>query len=123
MASIKVDADVVPIPGAGVAAVLHHGTDPATAVAELSRVLRQADVLLLVREQGQITAERWRGGALQDTPPAGLLLSALPDALESLLLGNAPASALPGVVSSAGTGRLGAFKAMWRAARPGRAGS
>jgi hypothetical protein len=43
--------------------------------------------------------------------------------LESLLLGSAPATGLPGAVSSAGMGRIGAFKAMWRAARSGRAGS
>jgi hypothetical protein len=106
-----------------VAAVLRPGTDAAVAVADLSRVLRQAGVLLLVRQAGQITAERWRGGALQDTPPAGLLLSGLPDVLESLLLGSAPASALPGAVSSAGMGRIGAFKAMWRAARSRGTGS
>ncbi|HEX5533708.1 MAG TPA: hypothetical protein VFX33_08205 [Actinomycetales bacterium] len=117
------DADVVPVPGAGVAAVLLPGTDPAAAVADLSRVLRQAGVLLLVREQGQVRAERWRGGALQDTPPAGLLLSGLPDVLESLLLGGARATEYPGVVSSAGMGRIGAFKAMWRAARSRGTGS
>ena len=101
-AALRIDADVVPAAGVGSVVVLGPEADPATAVQILSRFLRRADVLLLVRSQGQVQAERWRGGVLHDSPAPGLLLAGLPSAVEDLLLSNAPASELDGAVSSVG---------------------
>jgi hypothetical protein len=110
--------------------VLHPHVDGAAAVQALSRVLGRADVLLLVKDEGQVVAERWRAGALQDAPSPGLLLSGLPAAVERLLLSNEPVSAEPGAMSSVGLPR-GRFRLVGsalaelvrRAIRPSRAGS
>jgi hypothetical protein len=129
-AALRLDVDAVPVEAAGVAAVLHPHVDGAAAVRALSRVLGRAEVLLLVRTEGQVVAERWRAGALQDAPAPGLLLSGLPGAVERLVLGDGPALAEPGAVSSADLPR-GRFRLVGsalaellrRAVKPARRGS
>jgi hypothetical protein len=86
-------------------------------VSQLSRVLRQADVLLLTRSEGQIQAERWRGGALQDAPAPGLLLSGLPDVVERVLLTDTPPLDVEGAVTSVGMPRSRVAGALWRLLR------
>lgn len=129
-AALRLDVDAVPVEGAGIVAVLHPNSDGRAAVQALSRVLGRADVLLLVRREGQVVAERWRAGALQDAPAAGLLLSGLPAAVERLVLSDEPASAEPGATSSVGLprGRLrllgsGLAELVRRAIRSSRSGS
>lgn len=69
------------------------------AAPRLSRVLgRRAPVLVLTRADGRLQAQRWQGGALADTPAAGLLAQSLPDAVTDLLVGSAHAADAPGAV-------------------------
>jgi hypothetical protein len=122
-AVMRLQADVVPAAGAGVAVVPQDPAAAADAAQDLSRTLRGADVLLLVRSGDHVTAERWRGGALQDAPAAGLLLSGLPEVVERLLLSGTSASSLPGAVSTAGLARGGRLGALWRLVRTARRSS
>ncbi len=69
------------------------------AAPRLSRVLgRRAPLLVLTRADGRLQAQRWKGGALLDTPAAGLLAQTLPDAVTDLLVGSGAAAAAPGAV-------------------------
>ncbi len=96
-AGLGVRGHVVPAGGA-CAVVLDPESDHATAVPRLSRVLGRAPVLLLLRTDGQIGAERWTRGALADAPPAGLLLASLPDVVSTLLVGVGDAAEAEGAV-------------------------
>jgi hypothetical protein len=69
------------------------------AAPRLSRVLgRRAPLLVLTRSDGRLQAQRWQGGALVDTPAAGLLAQSLPDAVTDLLVGSGEAADAPGAV-------------------------
>lgn len=69
------------------------------AAPRLSRVLgRRAPVLVLTRADGRLQAQRWQGGALADTPAAGLLAQSLPDAVTDLLVGSGDPAQVPGAV-------------------------
>lgn len=69
------------------------------AAPRLSRVLgRRAPVLVLTRADGRLQAQRWQGGALADTPAAGLLAQSLPDAVTDLLVGSGDPAQAPGAV-------------------------
>ncbi len=94
-AGLGVRGLVVPT-GAGCAVLLDG--DDATAVSRLSRVLGRAPLLLLVRTDGQVGAERWVRGSLASTPRAGLLLASLPDAVTDLLVGTGDTTAVHGAV-------------------------
>ncbi len=100
--------------------MLGPGADPTLPVQSLSRLLGQADVLLLRRQAGQIEVERWRANALQDAPAPGLVLSALPEQVERLLLTDTPPGELPGAVSTGSLGRGGRVGALWRLVRNAR---
>jgi hypothetical protein len=108
-ALVRIKATVVPLEDRGSAVVPHDGARAPAAAGRLSRVLGQADVLLLTRREGQVEAQRWRAGALADAPAPGLVLAGLPDAAERLLLGATPGS-LPGAISTRGLSRLAAAR-------------
>ncbi|MFP5345531.1 MAG: hypothetical protein ACLGIA_00655 [Actinomycetes bacterium] len=97
--------------------MLGPGADAALTVQSLSRLLGQADVLLLRRRAGQVEVERWRANALQDAPAPGLVLSALPEQVERLLLTDTAPAELPGAVSTAQLRRGGRVGALWRLVR------
>lgn len=114
----KVEVDAVPS-SVGAIAVLR---DPATGAAgaeAISRLLRTLPVILLERREGQISAGRWTGGERVADLPPGLVLSDAPSVLEELLLGDATAAEVPGVVSSVGMSRWQAMRAL-AAGRKGR---
>lgn len=109
---VRVPATVVPLEGAGAAVVPDDAAAGSDAAQRLSRVIGQADVMLFVRRGDHVDAERWRAGALAETPAAGMALACLPDAAEKLVL--APAGSadgeLPGAVSSRGLSRFAAAR-------------
>jgi hypothetical protein len=109
-ALVRVDATVVPLEGAGSAVVLDDPQTGEDAGQRLSRVLGQADVVLLTRREGQVTARGWRAGAITEAQAPGLVLFHLPDLAEKLLMG-APAGEQPGAVSSRGMSRMSAARA------------
>lgn len=96
-AGLGVRGHVVPAGGA-CAVVLDPTGDHTTAAPRISRVLGRAPVLLLLRTDGQVAAERWTRGALADAPAAGLLLASLPDVVSTLLVGAADAADAEGAV-------------------------
>ena len=115
-ALVDVDADIVPLGGAGSAVVPVAGADAGEATRRLSRVLGRAVVLALHYVDGQVSAERWQRGAVHDTPAPGLVVSAVPDAVERLLLTDVEPSAMEGAVTSVGLPRGEAARALRGAA-------
>ena len=104
-----VDVDAVPSP-VGALAVLRDPAAGLPAAGAVSRLLRQAPVVLLERRDGKITASQWVGGEHQKDLPAGLVLSGAPPVLEDLLLGELPVGEVDGVVSSVGLSRWKAMR-------------
>ncbi|MCC2335176.1 hypothetical protein [Cellulomonas wangsupingiae] len=104
-----VDVDAVPSP-VGALAVLRDPAAGLPAAGAVSRLLRQAPVVLLERRDGKITASQWVGGEHQKDLPAGLVLSGAPPVLEDLLLGELPVGEVEGVVSSVGLSRWKAMR-------------
>ncbi|GAB2683483.1 hypothetical protein [Thalassiella azotivora] len=117
--TIRVDGTAVPVGDAGVAVVLGRGVDPSVAARDLSRLLGRAELIVLWRDEHQVAAERWRGGALQDAPAPVLVLSALPDEVERLLLSTAPPDAEPGAVAVADVPRTAALRSAMALQRAG----
>ncbi|WP_276596315.1 hypothetical protein, partial [Cellulomonas fimi] len=107
----KVDVDVVPSSVGAIAVLRDPASGPAGAEA-ISKLLRTLPVILLERREGQISAGRWTGGARVADLPPGLVLSDAPEVLEDLLLGDAKVAEVPGVVSSVGTSRWQAMRAL-----------
>jgi hypothetical protein len=106
-AGLGLRGHVVPTPTGAVvvpdAALLAGSGEAGSALDEaaprLSRVLgRRAPLLVLTRADGRLEAQRWQGGALVDTPAAGLLAQTLPDAVTDLLVGSGRAADAPGAV-------------------------
>lgn len=114
----KVDVDAVPSSVGAIAVLRDPASGPAGAEA-ISRFLRTLPVILLERREGQISAGRWTGGVRVADLPPGLVLSDAPSVLEDLLLGDAAAADVPGVVSSVGMSRWQAMRAL-AAGRKGR---
>ncbi|MEH3076366.1 MAG: hypothetical protein PGN11_06750 [Quadrisphaera sp.] len=86
-------------------------------------MLRGLDVVLLLTEgeqgqEGQVTAQTWRGGQqVADGRPAGLLLATWPGDVLRLLLGSIEAADVSGAASSVGRSRWTAVRGMLRARR------
>ena len=112
----SVVADVVPVDGVGSVAVVAPGSAEASAQA-VSKLLRVADVLVLTTTQDAVAAQRWRGGARQEDPRAGLLLATWPDDVQRLLLGRLAPAEVAGTASSAGRSRWRALRSLARARR------
>lgn len=82
----------------------------ATEAAErLSRVLGRLELVLFVRQEDQVDAERWRSGAVAERPPAGMALSCLPEAAEHLVL-HGLSGQEAGAVSTRGMSRVSAAR-------------
>ena len=111
-ALVNIDADVVPLGAAGSAVVPVAGADAGEAGRRLSRVLGRADVLALHHAEGQVRAERWQRGTVRETPAPGLAMSAVPGAVERLLLTDVQPSAMEGAVTSVGLPRSGAVRGL-----------
>jgi hypothetical protein len=106
---VRVAATVVPLGDVGSAVVPADSEGGDAAAERLSRMLGRADVLLLTRRDEAVEAQRWRGGALADSPAPGLVVASLPETAERLLLG-AAAEEVPGAVSTRGMSRLAAAR-------------
>jgi hypothetical protein len=97
--------------------VLDEPSVSSLAAQRLSRILGRAAVILLRRAGTHLEAERWEGGQLVDTPPAGLLVQGLPDLVSSVLVGGIEPAAVPGAVEirpgrlTGATGLTGAIRA------------
>lgn len=100
---------MVPLEGSGCAVLPDDDGQAAEAAERLSRVLGHIELLLFVRTEDQVDAERWRSGAVAERPPAGMALSCLPDAAERLVL-RGPTGQEPGTVSSRGMSRVSAAR-------------
>jgi hypothetical protein len=107
---VRVDATVVPLEGSGCAVLPDDDGRAAEAAERLSRVLGRIELLLFVRTEDQVDAERWRSGAVVERPQAGMALSCLPDTAERLVLRGADGQE-PGAVSSRGMSRVSAARA------------
>ncbi|PWJ50251.1 hypothetical protein SAMN06264364_12361 [Quadrisphaera granulorum] len=124
-----VAAVCAPVSGAGVVAVpapregVLPGLAGVDAAERLSRMLRGLDVVLLLAEgeqgqEGQVTAQTWRGGQqVPDGRPAGLLLATWPGDVLRLLLGSLEVSEVSGAATSVGRSRWSAVRGMLRARR------
>ncbi|MGQ7298085.1 hypothetical protein [Quadrisphaera sp. KR29] len=124
-----VAAACAPVAGAGVVAVpaaredVLPGLAGVDAAERLSRLLRGLDVVLLLTEgeqgqEGQVTAQTWRGGQqARDGRPAGLLLASWPGDVLRLLLGSLEAGAVTGATTSVGRSRWTAVRGVLRGRR------
>ncbi|WGW13145.1 hypothetical protein LWF01_05075 [Saxibacter everestensis] len=79
--------------------------------ASLSKLSGRNEVLLLVRDGGQIDSSQWRRGLHEADVPAGLALSKLPDVLEKVLLGSVEAAEVSGSIDTRSMSRLEASAA------------
>lgn len=115
------DVDAV-LSGIGVLVVPRDpAPEAARAVARtLSRAVAGIPLLLLEREGDRIVAHRWQDGDEGDQLAPGLVLDGAPEALSNLLLGVEAVADLPGVVTSAGMGRLKAMRVLAASGRAAR---
>lgn len=103
-------AVVVPTRGGAVVAAVLEPDQAQTLGAAVSRVLREVPVVLLIRQEGQLSATRWVGGRAAETIAPGVLMASLDDVVEALLLGRTAPDQAAGAIDIARLGR-------WRAAR------
>lgn len=111
---------VVAVPSdIGAVAVCHDadGDAPEQAARTVSQVLANTLVVCLVQRGGRMTATRWSQGERGEDVSALLLLDGAPAFVESVLLGQAEATELPGAVDSSSFSRWRAVRTLARAAR------
>jgi len=117
----EIEVDAVPTPVGALAVLRDRGGEaPQHAAATVSAVVKGVPLILVTRTGEQLTCHRYVDGADEGRLPAGLVLGGAPDALEDLLTGHLTIDDLPGVVPSAGIGRLKAVRMLSSVSRKAR---